>query len=460
MRMGTVVSLMLALLYSGAAAAQATPVPATAAQETPAQEAPAERPSVQLELDAGGVWVVTIDAGPPAALLLEAPEGHRTCPRLEPGRGGEEIRIPPRCVEGISSDFRLELPEPAPSAQASLAAETIRGPRDGRLGRVTLAEADGRTFQALVALAGTGEPTLVWAGWTTLAGDAGERHGQRVDVGDVDGDGVTDVLVGVLSEATRVCGRDELPLLHRRGYDWASRTLRPVSGARPGLDPAAATDVAAATERFMPVVAAGEGSLDAAVAPWSPVAADATLVPLLEYRGASSSLGDGGDPLRNSPPGGLEDMDARTGWAEGVGGAGKLEFVTARVITTQLPARWLAVRAIDGGDATAPKTRNRVKSLLLVDGAGHSWRVALADGREERAGALTWFELPAPLEGGCVTAVVLDTWPATSAEGRRNNVTWISDLQVFGTVSLPADAAAVRAVLDDDASSVAVAVAN
>jgi HEAT repeat protein len=339
-----------------------------------------------------------------------------------------------------------------------LAAETIRGPGDGRLGRLTLAEADGRAFQALLALAGTpAVPTLVWSGWTTLAGDAGERHGQRVDVGDVDGDGVTDVLVGILSETTRVCGREELPLLHRRGYDWASHTLRPVSGARPGLDPAAATDVAAATERFMPVVAAGEGSLDAVVAPWSPVAADATLVPLLEYRGASSSLGDGADPLRNSPPGGLEDMDARTGWAEGVGGAGKLEFVTARVITTQLPARWLAVRAIDGADATAPKTRNRVKSLLLVDGAGHSWRVALADGREERAGALTWFELPAPLEGGCVTATVLDTWPAISAEGRRNNVTWISDLQVFGAVSLPADAPAVRAVLDDDASSVAAA---
>lgn len=388
--------------------------------------------SATLDLDGSGDRTITLEAGPPPALVVGAPAG----------ASGEPTR--------------LELPEGAPAAMTSATAEVLAGPRNARLGRVTLRDDAGGTYEALVAVTGRpAAPKLVWAGWTGLRGDPGERHGARIDVEDADGDGKLDVLVGVVSETATVCGVEGLPLLHRRGYDWASATLRPVSGPREGLDPQGATAVAPAGARFAAAPAQAEEENWWRVAPDSATDAGALLMPLLEYRGASSSHGDGGDPLRASAPSGLEDMRGATGWAEGVGGTGRLEFATARLVTAHLAGRWLAVRASDDGDPNAPKTRGRPKELLLADGAGSRWRLTVPDDANTRGGAVLWYELPEAPAGGCLTVAVLDAAPATSAEGRRANVTWLSDVQLFAALRLPEGKESLRAVLEDDGSSVA-----
>lgn len=385
-----------------------------------------------LELDGAGSRTVALEAGPPPALLVGAPEG----------TAGEPVR--------------LELPEGAPAAATGMTAETLTGPRNARLGHLALTTEAGPTYEALVAVTGRpAAPKLVWAGWTGLRGDPGERYGARVEVGDADGDGKLDVLVGVVSETTTVCGVEGLPLLHRRAYDWAGATLRPVSGPREGLDPQGATAVAPAGARFVAAPAQAEDANWWQVAPDSPAEPGALLMPLLEYRGASSSHGDDGNPLRAAAPAGLEDMRGATGWAEGVGGTGRLEFATARLVTSHLPGRWLAVRATDDGDPDAPKTRGRPKELLVVDGEGRRWRLAVPDDAATRGGAVLWYELPEAPAGGCVSVAILDAAPATSAEGRRANVTWLSDVQLFAALRLPEGTEALRAVLEDDGSSVA-----
>ena len=210
-----------------------------------------------------------------------------------------------------------------------------------------------------------------WCGPAARWADFGERTGWH-RVGDADGDGAEDV-GRPIAEATSICGRD-LPLLHRRAYDWSSGALRTVSAPRAGLDSEGATALSPvdgpAGACFGP---AGEESAEAE-APACPI-----LLPALAFRSASSSYGDGGEPLQGAPPTGLEDMNGRTGWAEGVGGAGRLEFATARIGGGALPARLLAVRATDDADPTAPKTRARSRSLLLVDGDGRRWTLALPD---------------------------------------------------------------------------------
>jgi HEAT repeat protein len=404
-------------------------IPVALAAAFAGRAAAQESGPVMLELAAGQSWSVSYEAGGTAALNLGAP--------------------------GDAAANRVELPAPAPGADATVTAETLTGGRDKRLGRVKLASPDGRTYEALVALTGTpAAPALVWSGWTGLSGDAGERVGWRIDVGDVDGNGTVDVAVGRLAETTRICGQTELPLLHRRAYDWASATLRPISAPRAGLDAEGATVLQPVARDAAPYTCS-EGRCGPPVTAASALPAPIVVLPLLEYRSASSSYGDGGDPMRGAPPTGLEDMDGRSGWAEGVGGTGRLEFVTARIVTDAAPAHWLAVRVADDRDATAAKTRGRPKGLLVIDGAGHRWKLTPADDAAARGGAVEWYVLPEAPGGGCVTVALLDAWPATTAEGRQANVTWISDLQAFAELDPSLDQPLMRTILDDDSSAVA-----
>jgi HEAT repeat protein len=405
-----------------------------------------------IELTPGQSWEIRFDPGPPAALLVHAPPSWAEYRVVRPP--GWRPGDPRVSADRPAPEFRLELPPPAPGADAQASASVVSGPDDRRLGRVTLTE-EGRTYEALVAVAGTPLAALLaWAGWTTPTGDLGERLGAEIQIADADGDGGDDVLVGRTFEGVTVCGQDRPALLHRRAWDWASATMRPVSAPRPGLDAAVATVLVPAGERLIATPPAAAGGAWA-VSPASPTAPDAALVPLLEYRAASSTYGDGGSPLAGMPPRGLEDMDGRTGWAEGVGGTGRLEFAVARTVTDRLEARWVAVRPADDTDENAARTRNRPRSLLVVDGAGHSWRLDLPDDDAARRGGVSWFELPEPVGGGCLAAALVDAWPATSGEGRRANVTWISDLQAFALLSLRDDSPSLQAVLEDEASSLA-----
>ncbi len=246
---------------------------------------------------------------------------------------------------------------------------------------VVRARGAGREIAALIAQPG-GRARLLWSGRTDLHGDPGERRAEVVEIADRTGDGAPEVIVAGVAEGARICGV-ERTLLFPRAIDPQSQTLRPVVLFQ------------------LPTSGAQQEVVATSVTPGP---RGAPLVAGLRFVGASSQEGAGEDLTAVSAPRTLETPEGGY-WAEGRGGSGRGEFVTARRETSGFAIRALAITP-SPADAVAARL-GRPKVLWLVGDGGARVRVTLPEDAALHPGQRYWVVPPEPLAGSCVS-VVLD----------------------------------------------------
>lgn len=257
--------------------------------------------------------------------------------------------------------------------------------------------------------AGTHPARLIWSGFT----------------GPRDADGEASVFVEVTAErifeyqtAMQVSRCDDRPVrLFPRAWDFAAGRFRPIVSTAPVL---AATRIVA--RRGDPAMPAGR--------------------PLGGFRfvAASTTLSAGADARGLGSPTGLDDGDPRTIWAEGLGGDGRGEFLTARTAGGDVRIRGLRIVPGDASSPTAWKARNRIKKLAIALGPDPE-RQFEVEWPEDPAVTRTpagapaqafWIPLPAPVLSSCVTIVIRDVYRGTEAGAPGGGgTTAISDLEVF-----------------------------
>jgi HEAT repeat protein len=263
---------------------------------------------------------------------------------------------------------------------------------------------EAREAAALFAAPG-GRPRMLWSGRTDLHGDPGERRAEVVEVGDRTGDGAPEVLVAAIAESTRICGT-ERTLLFPRAVEPQSQTLRPVvlfqvpsTGAPQELVATAAT----------------------------PGPTGAPLVQVLRFVGASSQDGAGEDVSAVGAPRMLEHPDASY-WAEGRGGSGRGEFVTARREASGFAIRAFAITPAPA-DAAAQRL-GRPKVLWLVGDAGERLRVTLPEDAALHPGQRYWVVPREPLPWTCVSVVLDEAYLPTGTQDAATR-TALAGLEVY-----------------------------
>jgi HEAT repeat protein len=210
--------------------------------------------------------------------------------------------------------------------------------------------------------------------------------------------------------------------LFTRAWDFATSRFRPVLATPP--EPAAQRLTA---RRGDPAMPAGR--------------------PLggFHFTAASTTQGAGADARGLAAPAALDDGDPKTIWAEGMGGDGRGEFLTARASAGRYRIQGLRIIP---GDATTPgsfKARNRIKRLTVAFGPQPERRFevdfpedpAAAEGKSRQP---YWIALPAPVDSGCVTVTIRDVYPGTEAVPPGGGTTAISDLEIFTELDQPAGA--------------------
>ncbi|HEY4186370.1 MAG TPA: HEAT repeat domain-containing protein [Polyangia bacterium] len=248
---------------------------------------------------------------------------------------------------------------------------------------------------------------VIWSGFT----------GAR----DVDGEAslfveVTPDRIFEYQTASQVSRCDGQPVrLFPRAWDFASARFRPIVSTPPA--PAAQKLTARRGDPTMPIGHALGG---------------------FHFISASTTSGAGADARGLAAPTALDDGDPRTVWAEGLGGDGRGEFLTAR--TTTGPAHVLGLRIVPG-DASSPaafKAHNRLKSLSLAFGPEPERRFEVDFAQDpaatspDKLGAPFWIALPAPVDTACVTVVIRDVYRgAEKVPAGSGGTTAISDLEVF-----------------------------
>ena len=279
-----------------------------------------------------------------------------------------------------------------------------------------------------------GRPTEeVWIG------DVGVRPARVIwsgIVGPKDADEETAIFVEVTPErifeyqtaaqVTRCDGEDVR--LFPRAWDFASARFRPITSTPPPI--AAVKLTARRGDPAMPLARPMGG---------------------FHFTAASSTAAAGADARGLAAPTGLDDGDAKTVWAEGLGGDGRGEFLTARASAGRYRVRGLRIVP---GDASTPatfKSSNRLKTLALALGPEPARRFevefpedpAAADGKSR---VPYWIALPVPVESACLTVAIRDVYRGTDAGGvggaggaggAGGGRTAISDMEVFTELDDP-----------------------
>lgn len=246
----------------------------------------------------------------------------------------------------------------------------------------------GREAAAIVA---SGRAPL-WLGRLDWHGDPGEREADALDLSDRTGDGVPDLVVGVRSEAARICGQDDT-LLFARAVDPAL-VLRPV------------------VLRRVPAAPGAAGEQTATATATSPGPTAAPLIGGLRFTGASSSSGAPESPSAVPAPRVLERGEqAGSFWAEGRGGDGRGEFVTARW-DSPLPIRAIAITP-SPADAALAARLGRPRTLWVVGDGGARIRITLPEDALRRPGERYWVVPSAPVAWRCLSVVLDESYAPT-----------------------------------------------
>ncbi|HEY6476119.1 MAG TPA: hypothetical protein VI456_06020, partial [Polyangia bacterium] len=148
------------------------------------------------------------------------------------------------------------------------------------------------------------------------------------------------------------------PRLFPRFYDFASGKFRPMVSLLP---PTGGETLIA--RRGDPAAPAGRPIAD------------------FHFVAASTTRGAGDDARGLTPPVELDDGNPATSWAEGLGGDGRGEFLTARAAAGGYPVRGLRIFPGDGASLQALRGKNRVKrfQLSLGPSPGQRFDVEIPD---------------------------------------------------------------------------------
>jgi len=213
------------------------------------------------------------------------------------------------------------------------------------------------------------------------------------------------------------------PRLFPRRYDFASGRFRPIVSSLP--TPGSETLIG---HRGDPAMPAGRPIAD------------------FHFVAASTTRGAGSDARGLTAPLELDDGNPATSWAEGLGGDGRGEFLTARAAATGYPIRGLRILPGDGTSLQAFRAKNRVKRLQIALGPapGQRFDVELP---EDSAGDAAhwrdayWVPLPKPVTSSCVTVVITDVTPGSEASPPKNyGTTAIGELAIFTDADGPGGA--------------------
>jgi HEAT repeat protein len=204
------------------------------------------------------------------------------------------------------------------------------------------------------------------------------------------------------------------PRLFPRFYDFAAGKFRPMVSLLP---PAGGETLVA--HRGDPAMPAGRPIAD------------------FHFVGASTTRGAGDDARGLTPPVELDDGNPATSWAEGLGGDGRGEFLTARAAAGGYAVRGLRIFPGDGASREALRAKNRLKRFQLALGPAPGQRFDVEIPDDPAADAAHWREsywvpLPKPIVSSCVTVVITAVTPGSEAAPPKNyGTTAIGDLAIF-----------------------------
>ncbi len=170
--------------------------------------------------------------------------------------------------------------------------------------------------------------------------------------------------------------------------------------------------------------------------------------PLADFHfvGASTTRGAGADARALTAPLELDDGNPATSWAEGLGGDGRGEFLTARAAATGYAVRGLRIFPGDGASLAALRAHNRVKKLQVAFGPAPEQRfdVEIAGdpaGSEAHWRDPYWVAFPKPVASGCLTVTITAVTPGTEASPPQSyGTTAIGELAVFTDADGPGGA--------------------
>jgi HEAT repeat protein len=292
-----------------------------------------------------------------------------------------------------------KLPLPPKATKVSFKQLTVSGQA---LVHVTVQGAGDRRAELLVKKGASGEP--IFAGLTGPQGVDGEwRRALHV----------TDSSVLRYQTRNDALRCDGAPVyLFPRMYDFKAGRFRPVAHV-----PKAAGLAEIVATRKAPEGASGE--------------------PLNTFRlvFASTQLGDEQRAINLAAPSAAEDGDPKTVWAEGLGGAGQGELLTARALPSPYKLRALRIVPGHAADAKAFRAANRIKSALLLLSASKRYRITFPKdpARERGDPALPyWVVLPEPVATVCATLIIESVYPGDLARKQKDGGrTAIAELRFF-----------------------------
>ncbi len=214
---------------------------------------------------------------------------------------------------------------------------------------------------------------------------------------------------------------DGVPVrLFPRSYDFDGGRFRPVVSPLPA--PGAQTLTARRGDPAMPVERPLSG---------------------FHWTAASTTRAAGSDARGLSAPIELNDADPATSWAEGLGGDGRGEFLTARGVAAGYAVRGLRIVPGDATSAQAFRAKNRVRRFQVAFGPAKEQRFDVEIPQDAAADAAHWRDaywvaLPKPVPASCVTVIVTDVVHGSDAAPPRSfGTTAIGELTIYTDVDGP-----------------------
>ena len=153
---------------------------------------------------------------------------------------------------------------------------------------------------------------------------------------------------------------------------------------------------------------------------------------------ASTTRGAGSDARGLTAPLELDDGNPATAWAEGLGGDGRGEFLTARAAATGYPIRGLRILPGDGaslqafrGEESRQPAADRARDRR-PDSASTSSCRTIRPATPPTGATPTGCRLPKPVTSSCVTVVITGVAPGNEAAPPKNyGTTAIGELAIF-----------------------------